>query len=150
VATIDTTTVPALELALATRIGGMTPTHDGDRSPWIHPSDNRQIAPSMTPRRYVFEWGSPRDIRGGATGNADSETGLTMRLVADYRAFRDEDLGEIAESDFWDLHDRLSDQLHPLITGLMWIEPVGHDIVDATAKRIAHVFDVQYMRARRS
>lgn len=149
-ATIASTTPQALELAIAARIRGMTPTHNGDRSPWVHPSDNRQIAPSMTPRRYVFEWGKPEDVRGGATGNADSETKLEMRLVTDYRFCREEILGEVIESDFWDLHDRLSDQLHPLIAGLMWVEPIGPRVDDAKGPRVAHEFSIQYLRARRS
>lgn len=149
-ATIGDTTLTALEVAMAALIGAMTPTHAADRSPWIHAADNRQVAPTMQPRRYVFEWGEPEDVIGGCTGNADSETAITMRIEADYRFCRDEILGTVVESDFWDLHDRLSDQLHPLITGLLKFTPTGHVVVDTDAKRIAHVFRIQYLRARRS
>lgn len=147
--TLSTTTLTALEANLAALISAINPTFTADQvNPWVYAEDRRDLAPTMVPRFYLFEWGKPEDVRGGATGNADSETACEMAIVADYRAFREEDLGTVAESDFWDIHDKLSDQLSPAVPGFMWIEPV--DFVERDAQRVAHVFKIQYLRARRS
>lgn len=123
---------------------------------WVHAADRRPIAPSMTPRRYTIEFGPQSVVRAGASGNGDSELALVMRVVTDYRAFRKETLADVVAADGTDLHDRLADRLDDSgpasIAGLMWVaqaEP-AYVVDNEEAQVIAHLFDIQYLRARPS
>lgn len=148
--TFPSTTLAALESAFRSLIGGITPTHQIDRAaPWIAVDDNAELAPSMVPRLFFFEWGSPVSVPGGATGNADSEVAIEMRVVTDYRAFDARTLAQIVTEDYWDLHDRLFEACEQdEVAGFTKIEEVKPNPLDA--QRVAHTFRVQYMRARRS
>lgn len=145
----SSTTPTALEAAFAEQFLAIVPTVAIERaSGWCHASDRRALAPSMVPRLYTIEWGVPEVVIGGATGNADTEVALLMRVVTDYRAFRAETLGDVVEADHWNLHDRLADRLDPTIPGLMWIESRGHRADNPEAAVVAHEYQVQYLRAR--
>lgn len=143
------TTLPALEAAFAAEILQIVPRIAIERDAgWVHATDRRQLGPSMVPRRYTIQWGDPEVVRGGATGQSDTEVGHVMRIVTDYRAFRKETLADVVYTDFWDLHDRLADRLDPAIVGFWWIEPRQPVVDDAEASVIAHEFLIQYIRAR--
>ncbi len=148
--TIPSTTLTALEPAIRARIDGIVPTHTIEQSSaWHYAEDRDMPAPTEVPRLYSFEWGDPEVVPGGATGNADTEVGIKLFIVVDYRAFREEDLGWIIESDHWDLHDRLADSWAlDLISGLTFSDSLGFETEDA--QRVVHAFQMQYMRARRS
>ena len=143
------TTTPALEEAFAAQFLLIVPTIAIERDAgWAHATDRRELGPSMVPRRYTIQWGEASVVRGGATGQSDTEVGLLMRVVTDYRAFRKETLADVVHSDHWDLHDRLADRLDPIIPGFWWIEPVRYIADDPEGMVIAHEFQIQYMRAR--
>jgi hypothetical protein len=147
---IQPTTLRALEVAIVALLHAQEPTRvDGQALTWKHAADNREIAPSMVPRSFTIAWSSPDEVPGGLTGAADAETSAVLSIVTDYRAIRPEVLGELIQEDFWDLHDWLSQRLHPEITGLMWIGPEGLTVVDEDAQRYSHDFRVQYQRAIR-
>jgi hypothetical protein len=146
---VSSTTLTALEAAFALIIGAIEPSFAGDTSPWIHAADRRPLASGMVPRRYTINFGAPKVVVGGATGNADTEVEVVMELETDYRGFRPESLGECVELDFWDLHDHLSDRLDPIIPGLTWLAPIDTPPA-ADAAKVVHRFLVQYIRARAS
>lgn len=148
--TIPSTTLTALELALRVRIDGITPTLQLEQSSaWHYAEDRDMPAPSMVPRMYSFEWGDPEVVEGGATGNADTEVRLTLSIVTDYRAFREEDLAFVVESDHWDLHDRLMDSWsQDIVPGLTYSDTRSFETEDA--QRVTHSFVIQYQRARRT
>jgi hypothetical protein len=148
--TIPSTTLTALEAALRTRIDGITPTHTTQQSSGWHYAEDRDMpAPSMVPRLYSFEWSQPGVVEGGATGNADTEVSVKLGIVVDYRAFREEDLAWVVESDHWDLSDRIFDSWsQDLITGLTYSSSESFEVEDA--QRVVHTFELYYMRARRS
>lgn len=145
----SSTTLPALEAAFAEQFRQIVPTISIERAAgWVHAADRRELAPSMVPRRYSIQWGEPTVVRGGATGQSDTEVGVVMRVVTDYRAFRKETLADVVHADHWDLHDRLADRLDPIIPGLWWIESQRPVVDDIDALVIAHEYVIQYIRAR--
>lgn len=146
---IQQTRPRALEDALAAQFALITPSHAVQQgAPWVWAEDRREISPSMRMRRFRFEWGAAEPVEGGAWGNLDTEVSIEMRVVTDYRALREEDLGDLTEQDFWDLHDRMADRLDPLVPGLTWVEPIRTAVDDAEAFVIAHEFRIQYLRNR--
>jgi hypothetical protein len=147
--TIPSTTLTIIEAGLRTRIDGITPTHETQQSSrWQYAEDRDMPAPSMVPRLYSFEWSNPGVVEGGATGNLDTEASVLLSIVVDYRAFREEDLGWIVESDHWDLSDRIFDTWsQDLIPGLTFSSTRGFEVEDA--QRVIHQFELFYMRARR-
>jgi hypothetical protein len=151
------TTLTALEAAFAEAIRGIVPTIAIERAAgWVHGPDRRPIAPSMTPRRYTIEWAPQAAVIGGATGNADAEYELVMRVVTDYRGFRKETLADVVAADGLDVHDRLADRLDDsgpaAIPGLMWVSQAtpSYAVDNEDAQVIAHLFNIQYLRARPS
>lgn len=150
--TIPSTTLRLLEGALRTRIDGITPTATIEQSAGWHYAEDRDMPPpSLVPRLYSFEWGKPASVPGGATGNADSEVSIDLDIVVDYRAFREEDIAWLVESDHWDLHDRIFDSWsQDLITGLTYSEIRGDGFEVEDAQRVRYQLTVYYMRARRS
>lgn len=146
---IQQTRPRALEDALAAQFALITPSHAVQQgAPWVWAEDRREIPPSMRTRRFRFEWGKAEVVPGGLTGMADTEVAIEMRVVTDYRALREEDLGDLTEQDFWDLHDRMWDRLDPIVPGLTWVDPVAVVVDDPEAFVIAHEFRIQYSRAR--
>lgn len=144
------TTLAALEEAFRPMVAGITPSHAADRSAsWIPVDDNADPGSGLCPRLFFFEWGEPESVPGGATGNADSEVAIEMRIVTDYRAFDPRTLAQIVIEDYWDLHDRLFEAYEQdEVAGLTKIEEMRSQPLDAQG--VAHTFRVQYMRARRS
>ncbi|MBK6920561.1 MAG: hypothetical protein IPH07_24385 [Deltaproteobacteria bacterium] len=126
------------------------PSHAADRGEaWIPTDDNADPGSGLCPRLFFFEWSDPTSVPGGATGNADSEVAIELRIVTDYRAFDARSLAQIVVEDYWDLHDRLFEACQQdEIDGLTKIEELRIDPLDAQG--VAHTFRVQYMRARRS
>lgn len=144
------TTLAALEDAFRPIIAGITPSHAADRSEsWIPVDDNAEPGSGLCPRLFYFEWGEAASVRGGATGNADSEVVAEMSIVTDYRAFDPRTLAQVVVEDYWDLHDRLFEACEQdEVDGLTKIEELRSQPRDAQS--VAHMFRVQYMRARRS
>lgn len=152
--TLSSTTLDDLETALRDRIRSMAVTIADERTAgWTFADDGIMPGtPAVTPRLFELEWQDVGEsVLGGATGNADSEVAATLRVVTDYRVFPLERLSAIIESDHWDLHDRLSEGLQPIVTGLMWVESKDPRVeaVDEAGQRIAHLFRIQYLRDRR-
>lgn len=149
-AVFPSTDLDALELAMRPIIAGITPTHQADRSEsWIPVDDNAEAGSGLCPRLFFFEWSDQKSVPGGATGNADSEVSIEMRIVTDYRAFDPRTLAQVVIEDYWDLHDRLFEACQQdEINGLTKIEEMRSEPLDA--QRVEHTFRVQYMRARRS
>lgn len=150
--TITQTTLTQLEADVANVIAAIVPTHSDEQSAgWVRGEDRELPESSMVPRLFWFEWGDAEVVQGGATGNFDVETAITMWVVVDYRAFREEDRAQIVESDHWDLQDRLADVWEgngaDAIDGLTFTESAKWEVRDAG--RVAHKFNVQYQRARR-
>ena len=147
--TIPSTTLSAIEAALRTRIDGITPSHEaGQASAWHYAEDRDMPPSSLVPRLYSLQWSSPAVVPGGATGNSDTEASVALAIVVDYRAFRVEDLGWTVESDHWDLSDRIHDAWsQDLIPGMTFSESRGFEVDDT--QRVAHLFTLHYMRARR-
>lgn len=117
--TIATTTLRELEATIRESIVGIAPTHPVDRDGgWVAADSNRPVGSSTVPRLFFLEVEPGDTVEGGMTGNGDTETDANVDVVADYRHFREEDRGSVLEADRWDLHDRLQDSLHPVISGL--------------------------------
>lgn len=131
-------------------IAGIAPTHAADgAASWIPVDDNADPGSGLCPRLFFFEWGDAATVPGGATGNADSEVSIELRIVTDYRAFDPRTLAQVVVEDYWDLHDRLFEACEQdEISGLTKIEEMRSQPLDAQG--VAHTFRVQYMRARRS
>lgn len=149
--TIPSTTLTQLESALRALIDGIAaPTLvNGQTYAWQYAEDRDMPSSTMVPRLYSFEWGEPTVVQGGATGNADTEVGIVLSIIVDYRALPERDIAFIVEADHWDLHDEISDAWsQDEITGLTFSESRGFDTEDA--QRVTHTFGLQYMRARRS
>ncbi len=144
------TTLDALEAAMRPIIAGIAPTHAADgAASWIPVDDNADPGSGLCPRLFFFEWGDAASVPGGATGNADSEVSIELRIVTDYRAFDPRTLAQVVVEDYWDLHDRLFEACEQdEISGLTKIEEMRSQPLDAQG--VAHTFRVQYMRARRS
>jgi hypothetical protein len=147
------TTKTALEAAFAVQFLAIVPTIADERAGgWVHGDQRRELPPSMTPRRYTIQFGPDQPVIGGATGNGDAEVACIMRVVTDYRMVREERLSDVVAADGFDLHDRLADRLDPLIPGLMWIQAAqpSYAVDDAEAQVVAHLYEIQYLRARPS
>lgn len=149
---IQTTTLLELERAVIDLLHAQGPTHvDGTDYRWSHFSDNRKLAPSMVPRGFVVQFSDAFEVQGGLTGAADIESGIHLSIVADYRAVREEVIGTVLFTDREDLHDWLSQRLHPAITGLMWVgEGRVFSVGEEVQRRYSFDFPIHYQRAIRS
>jgi hypothetical protein len=149
--TIASTTPQALELAIIAAIASIVPTHPVEQDGGWKPADDNMLAgaSSLVPRVFEIRTAPGGTVRGGITGNGDTEKSLNLDVVVDYRAFRDQDLSSIVENDQWDIHDHLSDRLDNGITGLTGIEdPLGPRPDEKAESRIVHQFTIFYLRTR--
>jgi hypothetical protein len=149
---IATTTPRAIEAALIERIAAIVPTAVPHREVgWRPAPNNKRIGESSSevPRLFVIELVPGDVVQGGLTGNGDTETSLGVDVVADYRAFDPTDVGDVAETDKWDLHDDFHDAIN-VVPGLTHVELAGEAQADGDdeARRIRFPFLVHYMRER--
>lgn len=149
---IPSTTLGAIEAAVIARIAALEPTHVSQRAEgWKPTEDNRPIGKSSEqPRLFYVEVG-PGEVRDGAlTGNGDIECEAELDVVADYRAFVEDERGTVVEADQWDLYDDLENAIN-VIPGLTGVEIAGEPQQDGDedAQRFRFPFTLLYMRARR-
>lgn len=148
---IATTDANTLESALIPVIAAIVPTHAHSRAiGWTPTEDNAQVGESSEcPRLFFLQWVPGEVVPGGLTGNADTETGIGLDVVADYRGFSPEDRGTVVEMDRWDLYDALEDSIN-VIPGLTHSEAEGEPQPDGDedAARYRYSFTLHYMRQR--
>lgn len=149
---IASTTAEQLEPALIGLIAGVVPTHTAHRSKgWTPTEDNRPKGElgSEVPRLFYVELQQGGLVQGGITGNGDNEGRLFVDVVADYRAFDEDQRGTIAHMDGWDLYEAMQDAIN-VIQGFTWVEEPPEPTIDGDedAARFRHSFTTQYLRPR--
>lgn len=149
---IPSTTLGAIEAAVIARIAALVPSHESSRDQgWSPTEDNRPIGKSSEqPRLFYVEVVPGEVVVGGITGNGDVECEAGFDVVADYRAFLEQDRGTVVEADQWDLLDDLESAIN-VVPGLTWAEIAGEPQPDGDeeAQRFRFPFMLHYMRARR-
>lgn len=149
---IATTTPKAMEAAIIARIAAIVPRHTSRQDGgWVPSEDNRPAgSSSLTPRLFHVEVTPGSFVPGGLTGAGDNECSLYLDVVADYRAFNEDELGTVIEADMWDLYDDLVNAIN-VIPGLTHCEISEEPSTDGDEQenRYRYTFELYYMRARR-
>lgn len=149
---IQTTNAQTLETALIARIAAIVPTYTSRQATgWIPAEDNRAAGSGgLTPRLFYVQVTPGDFVLDGLTGAGDNEVSIGFDVVADYRAFNENEIGTIIEMDQWDLFDDLHDAIN-IVSGLTHAEKAGEPQADGeeTDRRFRFPFTLYYMRARR-
>lgn len=147
------TTLDALQTAFVTAIDLITPRTQMQRTSGGWKFVEGERPPGTTLRVYRLEWDSGGYTKGGFMGAAHPlgavDTTVTLTVVADYGGIPRHIVKRIAEDDWYQLRDALSD-LKPTTNGLLKVETIDWDFVntDQNQAQIAYQFEVRYMKAR--
>ena len=113
--------------------------------------DNRtESSSSQVPRLFQTEILAGDIVPGGITGNGDSEVFLAFDVLADYRAFGEEELGRIVSHDKLDLYEAFHEAIN-VVPGLTQVTMDGDPEIDGDEDeaRYRFPFMLQFMWARR-
>lgn len=149
---IVSTTPGALEEALRAVIVAIVPSEASHRDAgWTPMEDNRTESSSSTvPRLFQTEILTGDIVPGGLTGNGDSEVFLAFDVIADYRAFEEQELGPIVSHDKLDLYEALHEAIN-VVPGLTQVTMDGDPSPDGNEDeaRYRFPFMLQFMWGRR-
>jgi hypothetical protein len=146
------TTTRALKDAFRTAISAIAPRTELQRDgAWKFVEGER--TPGTNLRVYSLDFDTVGYTKGGFMGAAHPlgavDTTVTLTVFADYGGVPRHEVKHLAEDDFYQLRDVLSD-LKPTTNGLLKVETIDWDFTntDQNQAQIAYQFEVRYMKAR--
>lgn len=146
------TTLETMTPLLRGLIEGITPrhAHARDTARWKYTEDNAR-RPTAVARLFSLEWDSDNYTPDGFMGPAWVDTTATLTVRVDYGAIPRHVVKMMAEDDYYQLRDVISNARAVTVPGLMVFQCLDWDFApnaDQNQAQILYQFEVRYMKER--